>query len=289
MNRLVAVLAAVTLAALPQTVAGRTEADIRWVDRTGASSDCIGAASSAVCAVETALACRVRRDAALCKAAGLPPPRGDELPFTRRNPDPFGVVEATGAKYLLHDEGEGDNRRIGLSVRIHGKYGLNWPEEGWRRLVYRVRREGEAGSWRVEKVSWQLWVRMVGPRDATGKCVGRRDTPACAVATHIACRVRDDVALCADAGGLEPRHFRPKGATVLFTIDRIRKWAPPDAARSGNLSVVVWVFESTDPPRPPGASDAGSAYIVRPSFVAVSYTLERAHGQWRVVNRTERP
>lgn len=46
--------------------------------------------------------------------------------------------------------------------------------------------------------------------------------------------------------------------------------------------------QSTDLP-PSGAADTESFYIARPGFVAVSYTLERLRGQWRVVNRVERP
>ncbi|MCK5273714.1 MAG: hypothetical protein KAR37_03630 [Alphaproteobacteria bacterium] len=285
-GRTFAILAAAMLAALPQAAAGQAEEDIRWVDRQGSSSDCIGSPVSAGCAVETALACRVRRDAALCGAVGLALPREEELPFARRNPDPFAIVEATGVKYLIHDEEQGDSRRIGVSVRFHGKYGLNWPDRGWRRLIYGVRRAG--GAWLVDDISWQPWIRMIGPRDASSKCIGAGDTPVCAVETHIACRLRDDAALCADAGGLEPRHFRPKGATVLYTIDRIRKWEPPELAASGSIFVVVWSAESTDLP-PPGTTDPSSFYIARPGFVAVSYTLERLRGQWRVTTRTERP
>ncbi|MEN8197332.1 MAG: hypothetical protein ABFS30_12590 [Pseudomonadota bacterium] len=279
-------MAIAMLAVLPLAAMGQSEADIRWVDQTGASSDCIGSPDSAVCAVETALACRVRRDAALCKAVRLSLPPEEELPFARRNPDPFTVVEVTGVKYLVRDEEEGDDRRIGVSVRFHGKFGLNWPDRGWRRLIYGVRRAG--GAWLVDDISWQPWIRMIGPRDAASKCIGAADTPVCAVETHIACRLRDDAALCADAGGLEPRHFRPKGATVLYTIDRIRKWEPPELAIAGSVFVTVWAAESTDLP-PPGTTDPGSYYIARPGFVAVSYTLERLRGQWRVVNRTERP
>lgn len=280
------IIAVILLAVWPRAVAGQSEEDIRWVDRAGASSDCVGSPVSAVCAVETALACRVRRDRALCAAVGLSLPPEEELPFARRIPDPFEIVEVTGAKYLIHDEEEGDSRRLGVSVRFHGKYGLNWPEAGWRRLIYGVRREGR--GWRVDKVSWQPWIRMIGPRDAASKCIGAWDTPVCAAETRIACRVREDEALCANADGLEPKHFRPRGATVLYYIDRIRKWEPPELSAPGSIFVVVWAAESTDLP-PPGAADTESFYIARPGFVAVSYTLERLRGQWRVVNRVERP
>lgn len=280
------IFAVAILAVLPQTAMSQSEEDIRWIDRQGASSDCIGAPASAVCAVDTALACKVRRDAALCAAVGLALPLKEELPYARQNPDPFEVVELSGVKYLVHDEEEGDSRRLSVSVLFHGKYGLNWPEAGWRRLVYAVRREGAA--WRVENVSWQLWARTIGPRDGASKCIGARDTPVCAVETHIACRVRDDEALCADAGGLEPRNFRPKGATVLYYIDRIRKWEPPELTAPGSIFVVVWVAESTDRPLP-GMLGSPSIHPTRPNFMAVSYTLERPSGHWRVVNRTERP
>jgi hypothetical protein len=281
----IAVLAGLLLSWSPQAAA-QDEEDIRWIDATGAASGCIGSPKTAACAVETALACRVRREAALCGTVGLTLPPEEELPFSRRNPDPFTVVDVTGVKYLLHDEEAGDNRRVGVSIRFYGRDGLNWPDDGWRRLVYGVRREGSA--WRVEDVSWQAWIRMIGPRDATSRCIGDRRTPVCAVETHIVCRLRDESGLCADSGGLEPKHFRPKGATVLYYIDRIRKWDPPEHSPPGGMPVVVWVAESTDLP-PPGAKQPDGAYIARPAFVSVSYILERREGEWRVANRTERP
>ena len=270
----------------PGAAAGLGDEDIRWVDQAGASSGCIGAPASAECAVETALACRARRDEALCEAVGLALPPAGELPFSQASPDPFAVVEIAGIKYLIHDEEQGDSRRIGVPVRFYGKYGLDWPDGGWRRLIYDVRRDGRL--WRVENVSWQPWIRRLGPREASSQCIGSRDTPVCAVETHIACRVRGDERLCVGMEGLEPQHFRPKGATVLYYIDRIRKWEPPELTAPGSLMVAVWVAESTDLP-PPGATDPESAYIARPAFVAVSYLLERRDGAWAVLNRTERP
>lgn len=283
---LIIVLAAPLLLSLPVAAAAQGEEDIRWVDQAGASSGCIGLPVSAECAVETALACRVRREATLCEAVGLFLPPDGGLPFAARNPDPFHVVEATGVKYLIHDEEQGDRRRIGLSVRFYGKYGLNWPDSGWRRLIYSVRRSD--GGWRVDRVSWQSWIRMIDPRKSSSQCIGRRDTPVCAVETHIACRVRGEERLCDGMDGLEPKHFRPRDATVLYYIDRIRKWDPPELAAPGSLLVTVWVAESTDLSAP-GAEQPGGAYVGRPAFIPVSYTLERRDGAWNVLNRTERP
>ena len=75
---------------------------------------------------------------------------------------------------------------------------------------------------------------------------------------------------------------------MLYTIDRIRKWEPPEPASPDSIVVVVWVAESTDLP-PPGPANTDSFYIARSGFVAVSYSLERLCGQWRVTARTERP
>lgn len=279
-------LLAPLLLSWPMPAAGQGVEDIGWLDRVGASSDCIGLPVSATCAVETALACRIRGDADLCETVGLALPRERELPFSQANPDPFDVVQATCVKYLIHDGEAGDSRHVGLSVRFHGKYDLNWPDRGWRRLIYAVRQTAE--GWRVDDISWQPWIRLIGPRDASSGCIGGRDTPVCALETHIACRVRDDAALCAGEGGLEPQNFRPKGATVLYYIDRIRKWEPPELAPPGSLLVAVWTAESTDLSTP-GATDPGNAYMARPEFVAVSYMLERRDGGWTVLSRTERP
>ena len=131
-------------------------------------------------------------------------------------------------------------------------------------------------------------IRWIDRQGSSSTCIGSPASAVCAVETHIACRLRDDDALCTEAGGLEPKYFRPKGATVLYTIDRIRRWEPPEHSPRNSLFVTVWTAESTDLPLP-GAADPGSAYIARPAFVAVSYTVERLRGQWRVVSRTERP
>lgn len=279
-------IAAMMLAVLPQAAAEQQEEDLRWIDRAGASSSCIGSAGTAECAVETALACQLRRDAGLCATVQLALAEAGELPFSRDNPDPFEVVEATGVKYLIYDEEQGDSRRITVSLRVYGKHGLDWPERGWRRITYSVRRDG--GAWRVDSIFWQQWIHRLDSRYATSRCIGDRETPVCAVETHMACRVRGEEALCDGMDGLEPKHFRPKGATVLYTIDRIRRWEPPELAPRGSLFAVVWVAESTEAPAP-GGTQQGEAYVTRPGFVPVSYILERRDGLWTVLSRTERP
>ena len=270
----------------------------RWLDRTGTSSGCIGDSATPECAVETLLACRLRRDAALCAAVGVELPaleaEATSLRTSGAAPDPFTVLDPQAAEYRIETvlKAGAGSVRVTVAIRFHGADGLSWPEAGWRRMQYAL--QGDGGGWRVEGITWQPMVRLIEPSTAAGSCIGRTGTPVCAVETHIACRVRNDADLCARAGRVEAPHFRPKGASVLYYVGRIRRWEPPEHAAPGALFVIVETRESTQwqpgtrPGEEGGGTDSG-AVVIRPGFVAVAYTLERRAGAWRVVNRVERP
>lgn len=271
---------------------------IGWIDNAAASSDCIGDAKSPVCVVETALACRLRNDPALCRTAGLNPDEALAPTPTTRPPKPVRhpaeVIEATAVEYRIDDMAEELNSaRITVGARFHGEGGLLWPESGWRRLTYTLVRDSAAGKpderWRIVETRWVPLVRWLGPVDAASSCIGDPKTPLCAVETHIACRVRSDDDICDAAGRVEARHFRPHHATVLYFVDRIRRWEPPEPVPHRVFSVVVWMAESTEFPAPGATPNPGDAYITRPTFVLTSYTLERQGTTWRVVSRSERP
>lgn len=295
-------LSAVALAAL--ALAGAAYADtapeFSFVDRADASSRCIGDPATPVCAVETLLACRVRGEARLCATVGLDlallEAAAEGLRDGGAGPDPMTVMAARAVEYHFEPALEvGPGRaRISVAVRFHGEDGLAWPEGGLRRLRYTLHRE--AGGWWVDNVSWQPRVRFIDPEQAVSRCIGETDKPVCTVETHIACRVRNDDALCEAAGQVEGRHFRPKGATVTYMVRRIHRWEPPELAPPGNIFVIVETRESTQwqPGSRPGEqggakSPESGAFFVRPDFVAVSYTLERHAGEWSVLNRVERP
>jgi hypothetical protein len=273
------------VAFMPALPAPAQDADIRFIDRTGASSACVGDPKTAVCAVETALACRIRQDAALCERVRLDGAVTPKRPGGNPNPDPIAVLNARAIEYFVKYAKEKDDgtARVEVSVRLHGSDGLVWPDRGGRRLKYELRRDG--AGWVVAGVAWQPFVRYVD-RTGGGKCVGDVSSPVCTVVTHIACRVRDDPALCELAGVVESKHFRPKGATVLYTVARIRRWEPPEPAAPGSIFVIVEVWESTQ--WQPG-SRPGEAIVVDPAFIATRYTLERLGGVWRVTGRAERP
>lgn len=272
----------------------------RWLDRTDAASDCIGDPATPACAVETLLACRIRGEAPLCAAVGLDlavlEAAAERLRGGPSGPDPFTVLDARAAEYRIDHVGEtGDGgARVSLAARFHGSDGLAWPEGGMRRLKYTLHRED--GDWRVDNVSWQPLVRFMDGNEAASRCIGDVRSPVCTVETHIACRVRDDKSLCAKAGRVEGRHFRPKGATVTYMVTRIRRWQPPDPPAPGTIFVIVETMEVTQwepgnrPGEQDGAPESGSdPLFVQPDFVPVSYTLERRAGEWRVTSRAERP
>ena len=274
--------------------------DFRWLDRTDAASACIGDPATPSCAVETLLACRIRGEASLCAAVGLDlavlEAEAERSRGGRTGPDPFAVLDAEAAAYriedILHiDAGE---VRATIGIRFHSTDGLSWPEGGWRRMNYTVHRE--AGGWRMGRASWQPMMRLIDGRRAASRCIGDTRLPVCTVETHIACRVRNDADLCAKAGRVEGRHFRPEGATVIYSVRRIRRWLPPEPATPGAIFVIVETMEVTqwEPGTRPGeeggnTSPGNEPLFVHPGFVAISYTLERRAGEWRVTNRSERP
>lgn len=278
----------------PARLASAQDAEIRFIDRTGASSECVGDPKTAVCAVETALACRIRGDGALCRRVHLDGAATPGRPGGGPNPDPISVLESRAIEYIVKyaSAAEDGTARVEISVRLHGNDGLVWPERGGRRLRYELRRDDT--GWRVAEVFWQPLVRYIDPRGGASKCIGEMRSPVCAVETHIACRVRDDPALCELAGSVESKHFRPKGATVLYAVARIRRWEPPELAAPGSIFVIVEVWESTQwqpgtRPGEGGATQPGEAIVVDPAFIATHYTLERLRGVWRVTGRAERP
>ena len=278
-------LLAVLVAFAPALPASAQDAEIRFIDRAGASSECVGDPKTAVCAVETALACRIRLDAALCQRVRLDGASSPLRPGGNPNPDPIAVLDARAIEYIVKYAKETDDgtARVEISVRLHGGDGLVWPDRGGRRLKYELRQDGP--GWVVAEIAWQPLVRYIDPHGG-GKCVGDPRSPVCVVETHIACRVRDDPALCELAGSVEGKHFRPKGATVLYMVARIRRWEPPELAAPGSIFVIAEVWESTQ--WQPG-SRPGEAIVVDPAFIATRYTLERRGGVWRVTGRAERP
>jgi hypothetical protein len=297
-----AVLAVLALSGIAITGAVRAgqHPEIRVLDRANASSACIGDPATPSCAVETLLACRIRGEEALCAAVGLDlvalEAVAERLHGGPSGPDPFTVLDARAAEYRIdHVSETGDGgARVSLAARFHGNDGLGWPEAGMRRLKYVLHRED--GAWWVDNVSWQPLVRFIDGHEAASRCIGDVRTPVCTVETHIACRVRSDAELCAKAGRVEGKHFRPKGATVTYMVTRIRRWEPPEPPAPGTIFVIVETMEVTQwepgsrSGEQGGASDSGSDPVfVRPGFVAVSYTLERRAGEWRVTGRAERP
>lgn len=291
---------ALLVALAPRGAQPEESAGIFWLDRTGASSVCIGEAATPLCAVETLLACRLRGEATLCTVVGLDSAvltaEAERLRGSASGPDPFTVLDPRAIEYRVNHAGDdaADTTRVGIALRIHGVDGLTWPEGGWRRLTFALHRQGE--GWWVDGVRWQPRLRFIGPREAASRCLGDTGRPVCTIETHIACRVRSDDSLCAAAGRVEGRHFRPSGATVAYIVQRIRPWKPPEPAAPGAAYLIVETMEATQwqpgdrPGEKGGAADSGSdALFVRPGFVPVRYTLERRDDRWRVTGRAERP
>jgi hypothetical protein len=298
-SKFLAAAIAAALAIPGMARAGETT-EIRWLDRSDAASACIGDPATPACAVETLLACRIRGAAPLCASVGLDLAVLEaEAKRSRdggRGPDPFTVLDSQAAAYRIESVRQigAGKARAAIGIRFHGADGLTWPEGGWRRINFTIRRE--AGGWRMVRSSWQPMMRLIDPRSAASRCIGDVRTPVCTVETHIACRIRNDAGLCAKAGRVEGRHFRPEGATVVYLVRRIRRWQPPEPAPPGTIFVIVETMEATQwepgtrPGEEGGSSESGSDPVfVRPGFVAVSYTLERRSGTWRVTGRAERP
>ncbi len=114
--------------------------------------------------------------------------------------------------------------------------------------------------------------RTIALRWARSDCIGSAETPLCAVETFLACRVRQDAALCRD---------------VDETVGREVRWAT-------SVSYYVAAIDAvSDDSRPPGHTyavtleewdlrrrqDSGNEEFVR-------YLTVRAADGWRVVGRS---
>ncbi len=256
-----------------------------WIKYTRASSICIGKPDTPLCAVETALACRLRGNARLCGKVGLAPEPQPDAGLPVPNPDPATTIEAIAVEYRVedYDESHGGQARVGLAVRHYGQNGLVWPEQGWRLVNYMLT-QGSKG-WRVDDISWAPQPRWIGPRDASSTCLGDMRLPACAVETDIACRVRGTPALCEPTG----KTATGTGETVTYVVDRIRRSAPPGSdASPDDVTLTVWLAESVE--SAPGPDDTDGDPLARPPvFAMVAYTLQRSGNVWRVTGRSAVP
>ncbi len=67
-----AVVAAVMMSPVAWAGGGESTAEERFISPTAATSNCIGDPVTPLCAVETRLACALRRDMRLCERVGVP-------------------------------------------------------------------------------------------------------------------------------------------------------------------------------------------------------------------------
>lgn len=79
-------------------------------------------------------------------------------------------------------------------VAFEDAHQMRWPADGWQRHHYLLDEAGNSGNSLVTEEGPSS--RTIGRDQATSECIGRPDTPLCAVETLLACRARRDEALC---------------------------------------------------------------------------------------------
>ena len=127
--------------------------EFRSITRTEATSQCIGDPKTPLCAVETFMACSLRRDIRLCRLVGRP-----KMSFTKRTvaQDYVVVSEEVIKKDEIPDHLKDTYWYlpgyvyIELDRRFHFADGTLYPSKGWRNYNYYLKPIG--GQWHV--VSW---------------------------------------------------------------------------------------------------------------------------------------
>lgn len=159
--------------------------------------------------------------------------------------------------------------RADISVAFEDAYGMRWPAQGRQSHVYLLR---EHDDWPFLSIEESSSSREIGPRWASSDCVGSAETPLCAVETFLACRVRNDDALCRDADD---------------TVGRDARWA---THVHYDVSAIDAVDDGSLPPGHKYAVTLGEWDRYRGRGIGeeefVRYLVERSDQGWRVVERS---
>lgn len=146
-------LAAVLCVLAPCVIAA--DAPVRRVGPAVATGTCVGEASSAVCAVDTLLACIARADPMLCRRVGAEPPEPPPPPRLL-----IYVIERSG---VIRREHVGEDMRdlawfkaghtlVELRMRACAPGQATCPEDGWEDVQVYLRRQ--ANLWQI--LHWHM-------------------------------------------------------------------------------------------------------------------------------------
>lgn len=154
-------------------------------------------------------------------------------------------------------------------VAFEDAHRMRWPVDGWQRHQFLLDESGDFGNSLVTEEGPSS--RTIYKQGATSECIGRPDTPLCAVETLLACRVRREEALCElvdDTPG-DSVNWRASVSYFIATIDAVEDENLP----SGHKYTVT--LEEFDAYRDRRYGD--------PEFTR--YSVLRSGDNWRVVGR----
>jgi hypothetical protein len=162
--------------------------------------------------------------------------------------------------------------RIELLVAFEDAHGMRWPTKEWQRHEYLLTEPDDTRGLTSEG---GFFSREINLRWASSDCIGKPDTPLCAVETLLACRVRRDDALCAQVTDSVSSDARWASGVTYFVsaIDAVEDESLP----SGHKYAVT--LEESDIYRDFGNFPYGDREFTR-------YDVVRSDDGWRVVERT---
>ena len=236
----------------------------------GATSGCIGDPRTPLCAVETFLACTIRRDLELCRSVGV-----EKLDFVPFEGEGFTDYRIMANSILSGDEVAEDKQylfgfeRGDAEIAVHKRTCdflsncSDWAPYSGRTLYYIVK--PVAGLWQVASMGPAGPIgslERITPAGATSDCIGDPATPVCAVETFLACAILKDVDLCR-AVGVEAPHGVGVGELTAVSY-QFQRQASEDGIVLAHLSEFRCFMERC----------VGS----EPTY----YALQPADGRWRL-------
>jgi hypothetical protein len=153
-------LAALALASAVAPLDGKSAsaaADAAWrqVSQDSATSRCIGDPKTAVCAVETVIACVVRREAQLCRIAAVDPGDGlfERMTAQKLPPQHYGRYKINGVHTVRRDEIPG----------IFAEFGSHDPDLRMKGIEVLGIAAGDLRVTTAETECWSDMKRQCGP------------------------------------------------------------------------------------------------------------------------------
>lgn len=163
-------------------------------------------------------------------------------------------------------------------VRYYDAEGLAWPPSdwpdpnNWQHETYRFMPDGD--GWQSRGSGRTIPFREITEQSDFSPCIGDPRTPLCAVETYVACRVRNDAALCEVADETYPDGYEAWDGPETFQVESML-WES-DHSSDGHPSTITIQLRGLPFQAENGEYNLG---------LASRYTVTRFGDQWRVTDR----